>query len=169
MSKGAEQAKSGETDLSIAHDFGDNRGVMIGDELWREIYKPHYKKLFQGRHSITNMKINLHSCGSIASIMDDLIECGVDIINPVQTAAADMSAESLKARFGEKVIFYGGAYDAQKIPHTMTYDEVYRAVYQNIKVLGKGGNYLFAGVHNLSAEMPEHHIKAMIDAYFDAR
>jgi uroporphyrinogen decarboxylase len=155
--------------LSIAHDFGDNRGVMIGDELWREIYKPHYKKLFQGWHSITNMKINLHSCGSIASIMDDLIECGVDIINPVQTAAADMSAESLKSRFGEKVIFYGGAYDAQKIPHTMTYDEVYRAVYQNIKVLGKGGNYLFAGVHNLSAEMPEHHIKAMIDAYFDAR
>ena len=91
------------------------------------------------------------------------------MMHPVQTAAADMSAESLKARFGEKVVFYGGAYDAQKIPHTMTYDEVYRAVYQNIKVLGKGGNYLFAGVHNLSAEMPEHHIKAMIDAYFDAR
>jgi len=155
--------------LSIAHDFGDNRGVMIGDGLWREIYKPYYKKLFQGWHEITNMKINLHSCGSIVSIMDDLIECGVDIINPVQTAAVGMSAESLKSQFGDRVIFYGGAYDAQKISSNMTYDEVYRAVYDNIKVLGKGGNYLFAGVHNLSAEMPEHHVKAMIDAYFDAR
>ena len=155
--------------LSIAHDFGDNRGVMIGDGLWREIYKPYYKKLFEGWHGITDMKINLHSCGSIVSIMDDLIECGVDIINPVQTAAAGMDAESLKAKFGDRVVFYGGAYDAQKISASMTYDEVYKAVYENVKVLGRGGNYLFAGVHNLSAEMPEHHVKAMIDAYFDAR
>ena len=155
--------------LSIAHDFGDNRGVMIGEDLWRDIYKPYYKKLFQGWHEITDMKINLHSCGSISSIMEDLIECGVDIINPVQTSAADMSAESLKARFGERVIFYGGAYDAQTLPKNMTYGEVYNAVFQNIKTLGKGGNYLFAGVHNLPADMPEQHIKAMMDAYFDAR
>lgn len=155
--------------LSIAHDFGDNRGVMIGDQLWRKIYKPFYKKLFQGWHKITNMKINLHSCGSILSIMDDLIECGVDIINPVQTAAAGMSAESLKSKFGDRVIFYGGAYDAQLLSASMTYDEIYKAVFKNIKTLGNGGNYIFAGVHNLPADMPEHHIKAMIDAYFDAR
>ena len=155
--------------LSIAHDFGDNRGVMIGEELWRKIYKPFYKKLFSEWHKITNMKINLHSCGSIVSIMDDLIECGVDIINPVQTAAAGMSAESLKAQFGDRVIFYGGAYDAQKISKERTYDEVYHTVFQNIKILGKGGNYLFAGVHNLPADMPEQHIRAMMDAYFDAR
>lgn len=155
--------------LCIAHDFGDNRGVTIGDGLWRKIYKPFYKKLFQGWHDITDMKINLHSCGSIASIMDDLIECGVDIINPVQTAASDMSAESLKARFGDRVILYGGAYDAQLLSKNMSYAEVYDAVFQNIKTLGKDGNYLFAGVHNLPADMPEHHVKAMIDAYFDAR
>lgn len=155
--------------LSIAHDFGDNRGVTIGDGLWREIYKTHYKNLFQGWQRITNMKINLHSCGSISSIMDDLIECGVQIINPVQTSAANMSADSLKARFGDRVIFYGGAYDSQLLPHTMTYDEVYKAVFANIKTLGTGGNYIFAGVHNLPADMPEHHVKAMIDAYFDAR
>lgn len=155
--------------LSIAHDFGDNRGVMIGDDLWRRMYKPYYKRLFGGWHEITDMKINFHSCGSIASIMDDLIECGVDIINPVQTAAADMSAESLKVRFGDRVILYGGAYDAQMIAGSMTYEEVYHAVYRNIRTLGKGGNYLFAGVHNLPADMPEHHIRAMMDAYFDAR
>jgi uroporphyrinogen decarboxylase len=155
--------------LAIAHDFGDNRGVTIGDGLWREIYKPHYQKLFGEWKKITDMKINLHSCGSISSIMDDLIECGVDVINPVQTAAANMEAASLKQRFGDRVIFYGGAYDAQLLPQSMTYEEVYNAVCNNIKVLGKGGNFIFAGVHNLPGDMPEHHIKAMMDAYFDTR
>lgn len=155
--------------LSIAHDFGDNRGVMIGAPLWREIYKTYYRRLFEGWHSITNMKINLHSCGSIYEIMDDLIECGVDIINPVQTSAANMNAVSLKKEFGDKVIFWGGAYDAQLINKNASYAQVYQAVYQNIKTLANGGNYIFAGVHNLPADMPEHHIRAMIDAYKDAR
>lgn len=155
--------------LSIAHDFGDNKCVTVGDSLWRAIYKPHYKRLFQGWREITDMKINLHSCGSIYSIIDDLIECGVHIINPVQTSAANMSAKQLKSEFGERVIFYGGAYDAQLFNPSMTYNEVYNAVYNNIKILGEGGNYIFAGVHNLPADMPKHHIKAMIDAYFDAR
>ena len=155
--------------LSIAHDFGDNRGVTVGDALWREIYLPHYKKFFGGWKSITGMKINLHSCGAVSSILDDLIDCGMDIFNPVQTSAENMSADSLKEQFGNRLVFWGGAYDAQLLPAAMTYEEVYRAVYQNIKILGAGGNFIFSGVHNLPADMPKHHIKAMMDAYFDAR
>lgn len=155
--------------LSVAHDFGDNRGVTIGDNLWREIYKPYYKQYFQGWRKISTMKVNLHSCGAVSSIMDDLIECGVEVFNPVQTSAANMSAASLKERFGKDVVFWGGAYDAQLIRTTASYDEVYRTVYDNIKVLGKDGNYIFAGVHNLPATIPEAHLKAMIDAYRDAR
>ena len=155
--------------LSVAHDFGDNRSVMIGEELWREIYKPSYTKFFQGWRNITNMKINLHSCGAISGIIGDLIECGVQILNPVQTSAAGMEARSLKERFGNDVIFWGGDYDAQLISESATYEEVYRAVYNNIKVLGEGGNHIFAGVHNLPSNVPEHHFKAMIDAYRDAR
>ena len=155
--------------LSVAHDFGDNNGVTIGEELWRDIYKPFYKQFFQGWRSITNMKINLHSCGSIASILGDLIECGVQIVNPVQTSAAGMSAEALKQRFGKDVVFWGGGYDAQLIDISSSYVDVYRNVYKNVKILGAGGNYIFAGVHNLPANMPEHHLKAMLDAYRDAR
>ena len=155
--------------LSIAHDFGDNRSVTIGAELWREIYKPYYMKLFQGWRSITDMKINFHSCGAISSILGDLIKCGVQIINPVQTSAADMSAESLKKRFGSQVVFWGGAYDAQLINNGASYHEVYETVYNNIKVLGVGGNFIFSGVHNLPANIPENHLKAMIDAYRDRR
>lgn len=155
--------------LSIAHDFGDNRGVTIGDELWRKIYKPYYKRYFDGWKKTTDMKINLHSCGSIASIMEDLIECGVQVVNPIQTSAADMEAASLKARFGDKVVFWGGGYDAQSIARSESYEDVYRKVFDNIKTLGAGGNYIFGGVHNLPGDVPEAHLKAMIDAYRDAR
>ena len=155
--------------LSVAHDFGDNRCVTIGDSLWRSIYKPYYKQFFEGWKSITDMKVNLHSCGSVSSIMGDLIECGVQVFNPVQTSAANMNAASLKERFGKDVVFWGGAYDAQLIPQNASYDDVYAAVYRNIRTLGAGGNYIFAGVHNLPATMPESHLKAMIDAYRDAR
>ncbi len=155
--------------LSVAHDFGDNRGVTIGTKLWREIYKPFYMQFFQGWRNITDMKINLHSCGAISSILGDLIECGVQVINPIQTSAVDMSARFLKERFGNEVVFWGGGYDAQLINSTASYDEVYQTVYNNIKILGAGGNYIFAGVHNLPANVPEYHLKAMIDAYRDAR
>lgn len=155
--------------LSVAHDFGDNRGVTIGTDLWRKIYKPYYRQYFQEWRRITDMKINLHSCGSIASIMDDLIECGVQVVNPVQTSAADMEAASLKARFGKDVVFWGGAYDAQQIARSASYEAVYRKVFENIKTLGAGGNYIFGGVHNLPGDIPEEHLKAMLDAYRDAR
>lgn len=155
--------------LSIAHDLGDNRGVMVGAPLWRKIYKPHYRRLCEGLHRITGMKLNLHSCGSIHEILGDLIECGVDIINPVQTSAANMDIGRLKEDFGRDVIFWGGAYDAQLISADEDYAQVYQKVYRNIKALGQGGNYIFAGVHNLPANLPESHAKAIIDAYKDAR
>lgn len=155
--------------LSMAHDFGDNRGVTIGENLWREIYKPYYKRLYQSWRSMTRMKINLHSCGSIAAILGDLIECGVHVINPIQTSAAGMEASVLKAKFGKDIVFYGGGYDAQLISVDADYDTVYQAVYNNIKVLGEGGNYIFGGVHNLPATLPGHHMQAMMDAFRAAR
>ena len=121
--------------LSIAHDFGDNRDVLIGAGLWREVYKKPYFDLFQGWKKLTDMKINFHSCGSVYSILDDLIDCGVDIINPVQTSARNMSASKLKADFGDKVIFWGGAYDSQSFSPSDSYDEVYAKVADNINIL----------------------------------
>ena len=128
-----------------------------------------YRKLFRGWQEITDMKVNLHSCGSIDTILPDLIECGVQVVNPVQVSAKNMGPASLKERFGNDVVFWGGAYDVQLMNDRMTYDEVYRAVRENIRTLGAGGNYIFSGVHNLPATMPEHHLKAMIDAYRDTR
>lgn len=155
--------------LCIAHDFGDNQGVTIGDELWRRIYKPYYRQLFQGWHARTGMKINLHTCGSVSSILEDLVACGLDIYNPVQTSAKGMTPEELKKRFGDRLIFYGGGYDCQLLPHDTPAQEVYQKVRQVVGTFKQGGNYIFAGVHNLPADVPQAHLEAMLAAWRDER
>ena len=111
------------------------------------------------------MRVNLHSCGSIAEILPDLIECGLEVLNPVQTSAAGMDPASLKEKFGRDLVFWGGAYNPQLIPTEASCDEVFAQVRQNIKRLGAGGGFIFAGVHNLPATLPEDHIRAMLDAW----
>jgi uroporphyrinogen decarboxylase len=154
--------------LNIADDIGDNRGVTIGDELWREIYKPFYKKLFQGWHERTGMKINLHCCGAIYSILDDLIECGLDMYNPVQISGQNMDPEKLKAKAGKNLAFYGGDYDAQ-LMKGCGYGEVYEHVKHNICTFKQNGGHVFAGVHNLPPDMPEDHLRAFFTAWMDYR
>ena len=155
--------------LGIADDMGDTRGITIGPDLWRSIYKPHYKRLFTEWHKITDMKINLHTCGSMIDILDDLIECGVDIYNPVQISADHMDPKGLKERFGDNMIFYGGAFDAVDLPVNTDPDVVYETVKRNIEIFSKDGGYLFAGVHNLPGDLPQNHIEAMLKAYKESR
>lgn len=152
----------------LCDDMGDISGVTVGQDLWREIFKPHYAMLFQEWHRSTNMKICLHSCGSVRDILGDLIECGVDVLNPVQISARDMDPMELKKLYGDRVIFYGGAYDAVLCPVNLPEEAVYEAVKRNIAALSQGGGYLFAGVHNIPGDVPEAHIGAIIRAYLDA-
>jgi len=155
--------------LGIADDMGDSRGVMVGPDLWREIYKPHYKRLFTEWRKISSMKVNLHSCGAISEILEDLIECGVQIYNPVQTSAKGMEPAGLKKRFGEKLVFYGGSLDAISVSPSTPPEEVYSKVKANIEALSKGGSYIFAGVHNLPAETSSPQLEAALSAYRDCR
>lgn len=155
--------------LSIAHDLGDNRGVTMGPDLFRQLYKPHYKRYFDGWHKRTKMKINLHSCGSVAEIIPDLIECGTDVLNPVQISAAGMSAENIRALAGDRLVLYGGAFDCIQTPDSTNPDTVYEQAKANIETLAANGNYLFAGVHNTVANTPKEHIEALLRAYQDMR
>ncbi|MFH1008002.1 MAG: uroporphyrinogen decarboxylase family protein [Candidatus Latescibacterota bacterium] len=155
--------------LLIADDMGDTRGITIGPDLWRKIYKPHYERLFTEWHHITEMKVSLHSCGSMVDILDDLIECGVDIYNPVQTSANHMNPAILKERFGNRIIFYGGVFDPVSLHATTSPEIVYETIKSNIKILSKDGGYIFAGVHNLPGNVPEAHLEAMLAAYRDCR
>ena len=131
------------------------------------VFTPPHKKLFEGWHSITNMKVIMHNCGGIGDILEDLAECGVDIINPVQISAHGMEPEMIKGRLGDRIIFYGGVYDAILLAGESE-KVVYEKVKENIGILSKGGGYLFAGVHNLPADMSESHLRAMVAAYRDS-
>ena len=155
--------------LLIAHDMGDVRGVTVGPDLWREIYKPHYKRLFTEWHRITNMKVSIHCCGSVSDILGDLIESGLDIFNPVQISADGMDPEKLKTDFGDKLIFYGGCFDSVLCPPTTPDEVVYETVKKNIEIFSEGGGYIFAGVHNLPGDIPQSHLRAMLKAYQDCR
>jgi len=155
--------------LMIADDMGDVRGVTVGPDLWREVYKPHYKRLFTHWHNITGMKVSLHCCGSVSDILGDLAECGVDIFNPVQISANRMTPERLKSDFGDRLIFYGGCFDTVQCPPATPDNVVYENIRKNMEILGKGGGYIFAGVHNLPGDTPESHLRAMFKAYRDCR
>jgi uroporphyrinogen decarboxylase len=155
--------------VNIAHDIGDNRGILVGAPLFRRVYKPLYKKFFQGWKKITGMRICLHTCGAVIEVLDDLIECGLDIYNPVQISGRGMNPVELKRRFGDTLIFWGGAYDAHQNNPQESYNTVYERALENIQALGEDGGYIMSGVHNLLPEVPEHHLKAILDAWKDSR
>jgi uroporphyrinogen decarboxylase len=155
--------------LMIAQDFGDLRGVSIGPDLWRRLFKPHFASLFAEWHRSTRMRIGMHSCGSIADILGDLIECGLDVINPVQVSARAMEAESLVQRFGGRIVFYGGSYDAVINPPETPPELVRQRVRENIRTLNRQGRYIFSGVHNIQWNVPESHLRAILSAFEECR
>ena len=105
----------------------------------------------------------------MADIRDDLIDCGVDILNPVQTSAKGMSAMELKQRAGDRLVFWGGGYDTQLFHPSDSPETVYHRVRETISVLKQGGGYLFSGVHNLPPDVSDAHLRAMMDAWLDER
>jgi uroporphyrinogen decarboxylase len=155
--------------LMIAQDFGDLRGVTIGPDLWRRIFKPHFKALFSEWHRISRMKIGMHSCGAISEILEDLIECGLDVINPVQVSARGMEPESLSRRFGGRIVFYGGSYDAVVNDPATPPEVVRRRVADNIRTFARTGRYIFCGVHNIQWNVPDSHLEAVLRAFEESR
>ena len=99
----------------IADDVAGQHGLLISPRSYRKLLKPLHKELFDFIHARTNAKIFFHSCGAIRAIIPDLIEIGVDIINPVQVSAAGMDSAELKREFGKDITFWGGGVDTQGV------------------------------------------------------
>jgi uroporphyrinogen decarboxylase len=151
--------------MIIADDIGDTRGVTCGPDLWRDIYKPHYSRLWTEWKTITPIKSMLHCCGSVVDILGDFAEGGLGIFNPIQVSANNMAPEDLAERFGADLIFYGGALDAVVTPAWKSADEVYEQAKRVIKAFSSKGRYIFAGTHNLPPETPAAHLEAILRAY----
>lgn len=132
-------------------DLGMQSNLQISPEIYRKFIKPCHKRLFSFIHSKTKAKMWFHSCGSIYDIIPDLIEVGVEILNPVQWTAKNMELKRLKKEFGKDITFWGGGFNVQKIPF-MTIDEIRESVKEAIYTMAPGGGYVFAGTHNILSE-----------------
>ena len=143
-------------------DLATQTGPIMSPQIFRAILKPVYKKYFDFVKSKTNAKIFFHSCGNVVDLIDDLVEAGVEIINPVQvTAMGDTAA--LKARFGGRVVFWGGIDTQHVMPHGSV-NEVEAEVRRRIHDLGPNGGFVLAAVHNIQPDVPPQNIVAMADA-----
>lgn len=146
--------------ILYADDVGGQDGLFIPPAMYREMVKPYQAELFDVIRSKSDARIMFHSCGSIVPILDDFIEIGADIINPVQVAAKDMDTAKLKRRFGKRVAFWG-AIDTQRILPYGTPAEVRAEVRRRIADLGSDGGYVVAPVHVIQSDVPAENVLAV--------
>lgn len=149
--------------VSVGDDLAGQSGPLIAPDLYREMIKPYHKAYFELIKSKTSAKLHLHSCGSVAYFLDDLIEIGVDIINPVQVSARGMDPEMLKETYGNRICFWGGI-DTQHLLPRGTPGEVAREVRRIVGLLGRDGGFVLGAVHNIQVDVPPGNIVAMYDA-----
>jgi uroporphyrinogen decarboxylase len=129
--------------------------------MYRKIVKPLHKELFDFIHAHTKAKLFFHSCGAIRPVIGDLIEIGVDILNPVQVSATGMDSAELKREFGKDITFWGGGVDTQRVLGDASIAEVRADTRKRIEDLAPGGGFVFATVHNIQGNVPPENIMAM--------
>jgi uroporphyrinogen decarboxylase len=157
-------AVGGHVDLvQIGEDLGAQTGPMMSPAAFRRIYKPRLRRLVESIKKKTGARVYLHSCGSIYRLLPDLIECGIQVLNPVQVNAADMDSARLKREFGRDLTFWGGGCDPV-VMGTGTPREVVEDVKRRIHDLAPGGGFVFGSVHNIQANVPPANIVAMFEA-----
>ena len=148
--------------------FGDDLGMQTGPQMspamYREFFKPRHALMWRRAKELANVKVMLHCCGGVRSLLRDLIDAGLDAINPVQISCKGMNAAELKREFGKDLTFWGGGCDTQKILPLGTPDQVREHVREQVKILAPSGGFVFQQVHNIMANVPPENIIAMFDA-----
>jgi uroporphyrinogen decarboxylase len=150
-----------------ADDLAGQTSPLISPNLYRKLIKPRWARIIQTIKSRTHAKIFYHSCGAIAPFLPDLIEIGVDIINPVQVSAAGMNTAGLKKNYGKHLTFWGGGCDTQQVLNLGTPDRVREEVHQRIADLAPGGGFIFNPVHNIQPYIPVQNVAAVFQAAHD--
>lgn len=145
-------------------DFGTQCGTFCSPEAFDELWLPCYMVINRWIHSNTNWKTFKHSCGAIGPFMERLIRAGFDIINPVQCSAAGMDPVELKRKYGDRLTFWGGGIDTQKILPFGTSGQVREQVLERCRIFSEEGGFVFNAIHNVQALTPVENIAAMIEA-----
>lgn len=139
----------------ISDDLGTQDNLIISPGMYRKFIKPRHKKLVELIKSKSDAKVLLHSCGAVREIINDMIEIGIDMLNPIQLSAKKLGdTKLLKEEFGEKIVFWGGGCDTQEILPLGKPSDVEREVERRIRDLKPGGGFVFAPVHNIQPDVP---------------
>jgi len=144
-------------------DFGTQSGQFCSTVAFDELWLPYYKKMNNWIHQHTTWKTFKHSCGAVEPLMEHFIQAGFDIINPVQCSATGMDPRVLKSKYGDRLVFWGGGVDTQKVLPFGTTAQVREQVLERCKIFSAGGGFVFDAIHNVQALTPVANVVAMVD------
>lgn len=144
-------------------DFATQHTQFVSPKMFQEMIKPYFKERLDTTRQYTDAAILHHSCGSVAKMIPELIDCGVQILNPIQPGAADMSPSNIKPKYGDSIVFHGG-FDTQEVLPFGTKEEINAAVKDMMDVMNKDGGYIFAAAHNIQEDVPAENIVEMFRA-----
>jgi uroporphyrinogen decarboxylase len=147
-----------------ADDLAGQSGPLLSPSLYRRIIKPRQARIMQTIRAGTRAKILYHSCGAVGEFLDDLVEIGVDVLNPVQVSAAGMDAADLKRRYGRRLSFWGGGCDTQRVLPFGNPADVRAEVRRRIREFAPGGGFVFNPVHNIQPLVPPAKVAALFEA-----
>lgn len=147
--------------IMFGDDLGTQKAPLLSPRLYREIIKPRHKKLFAFIKSRTDAKIFLHSCGAIRPFIPDLVDAGVEILNPLQPLAQGMEHQLIKKEYRDRLCFWGGIDIQAAILGSA--EEVVAEVKQRITSLGRGGGYVLAPAHNIQPDVPPENVLVLFD------
>jgi uroporphyrinogen decarboxylase len=144
-------------------DFGTQRAPMISPEMFDKLITPYFSERIRKTKELANCYYWHHSCGSVYDLMENLLACGIDILDPVQTSSAKMEPQRLKEGFGSKIVFWGAVDVQQFLPEAKTVD-IEPHITELINTLGRDGGYVIAPAHNMQDDIPPENIAAWVDA-----
>ena len=150
--------------IKIGDDLGTQESLMISPQMYRDLLMPIHADFIDFIKARTSAKIFFHSCGDVFPLIEDFIDIGVDILNPIQTSSGKMSdLAALKKRFGRNIVFCGGI-DSHRILPYGSVEEVRQEVHRVIDLLGTGGGTMIGAVHTVMDDVPPENVLAMVDA-----
>jgi uroporphyrinogen decarboxylase len=150
----------------LADDFGAQTGPLVSPRFLREAIFPRWARIVRTVKASTRARVFFHSCGAVEQFIPDMIEMGIDVLNPVQVTCAGMDTAALKARYGRNICFWGGGVDTQSVLSCRPPREVREEVRRRIGDLAPGGGFVFTPVHNILPHVPIENVAA---AYAEAR
>jgi len=153
--------------IMIGDDLTGQAGPLFSPQFYREVVRPRQQRVINTIKKHSRAKIWYHTCGDCSEYIPDLIDMGIDILNPVQINTRGMDPKFLKAAYGKDLVFWGGGIDSQHVLPFVSPEKIREEVRKNLEVFKPGGGYVFNNVHNIQPGVPPENIVAMYEAAYE--